>query len=224
MITVADVHLNLLCYKLRSVVVFLVTAFNSPSNSLHSLFKRCKKHLASLPPLDRLGSSCTQPLLNRCCSKECVSKGSISVESLYRCSTLTDAPFLSLTHHLHFASLSHCLFSFLFTCYQSEADDDSEMRTQVHLARFAPPLSASLPQRMHWPAQTPAISLFVSFLCLGMPSASAAADTLTITPHTRLTIHSAWINFHTLLLLSHLSSSCACVCSRVKFLIDTVYV
>lgn len=113
---------------------------------------------------------------------------------------------LSLSHHLihprHLFSfllvlVSRCLCALLFTCCQSEADDDSEMRTQVHWADFVALLSASHHHhQMHWATQTSTISAVTSHL--GLPAA-AAVGTLTITPYTRLTIQFCLNSLHRLL-------------------------
>lgn len=63
--------------------------------------------------------------------------------------------FVCLFNKTTFLLFSHFLLLLLFCC-QSEADEDSEMRTQVHWARFVALLSASHPQhKMHWAAQHP---------------------------------------------------------------------
>lgn len=57
---------------------------------------------------------------------------------------------------LCFLSFNNTLCPPLFAGCQSDADEDSEMPTQVHWARFMALLSASLHPRlqMHWAAQT----------------------------------------------------------------------
>lgn len=70
------------------------------------------------------------------------------------CVSLIKATFLLVSHSL----------LFLLFCCQSEADEDSEMRTQVHWAHSMALLSASHPHphhKMHWATQhPPSVTLF----------------------------------------------------------------
>lgn len=134
----------------------------------------------------------TKAKLDRCCLAEGFSECSVSVPIYFTFLIQPSSPSLIslLAAHVLFpspdslcvcfflfndpsSSLSHTLCPPLFTCCQSEADEDSEMRTQVHWARFMALLSASHHHhhhQMHWAAQTsvtlcPYLHLWLACCC-----------------------------------------------------------
>lgn len=76
-----------------------------------------------------------------------------SLSACHSLSLVSSSPHFSVFNKVIFLLVSLSLLFLLFCC-QSEADEDSEMRTQVHWARFMALLSASHPKhKMHWAAQ-----------------------------------------------------------------------
>ncbi len=119
----------------------------------------------------------------------------------------------SLSLHLCLLSLMKPLSSLSHTFFSSSlAVSRTQMRTLRCGLRYTG--LASWPCSVHHtttsttrctePLKHPPISHFVPSLLLGL-AAPASVDTLTITPHTRLTIHSRLNSFHRLLL-----QSCRC--------------